>query len=79
MTPINQPIVELWTAVFGELPPITTSDAMMLEVLVRHLPLAPPYGQPEIRTQLSTGARPTRWGDSAIEQVDRSIAEFRVA
>ena len=36
----------LWTEVFGE-PPSVTADAKLLsEMLVRHLPPAPPYGEP---------------------------------
>ena len=37
----------LWAEVFGE-PPSVNADAKLLgELLVRHLPPAPPYGEPD--------------------------------
>ena len=39
-------IEALWAQVFGE-PPAARADASMLaDVLIRHLPPAPPYGDP---------------------------------
>jgi hypothetical protein len=37
-------IASLWASVFGEPPPVIGGDALMLEILVRYLPPAPPYG-----------------------------------
>jgi hypothetical protein len=38
-------IEALWVSVFGEPPPVSGSPGLMVEILVRHLPLAPPYGE----------------------------------
>ena len=45
MTQIDRDIGLLWSEVFGEPPPITAAPDMVLDVLVRCLPLAPPYGE----------------------------------
>lgn len=44
-----QPEIEaLWASVFGGPPPVTGTAALMLEILIRHLPPAPPYGEPAV-------------------------------
>jgi hypothetical protein len=45
MSGVDQDIEALWTAVFGEPPPVTATAEVMLDILVRHLPPAPPYRQ----------------------------------
>jgi hypothetical protein len=45
MSDVDQDIEALWTAVFGEPPPVTATAEVMLDILVRHLPAAPPYRQ----------------------------------
>jgi hypothetical protein len=39
----KQELEALWCEVFGEPPPINAEPALLSEILVRHLPLAPPY------------------------------------
>jgi hypothetical protein len=45
MTPTDQAIHALWASVFGEPPPVTAAPELLIKILVRHLPLAPPYGE----------------------------------
>jgi hypothetical protein len=47
MSGLHSELQALWIEVFGE-PPSVNADAKLLsELLVRYLPPAPPYGQPE--------------------------------
>jgi len=39
----KQELEALWRAVFGEPPSIEADASMLSEILVRHLPPAPPY------------------------------------
>jgi hypothetical protein len=39
----KQELEALWREVFGEPPPISAEPSMLSEILVRHLPRAPPY------------------------------------
>jgi hypothetical protein len=39
----KQELEALWREVFGEPPPINAEPSMLSEILVRHLPPAPPY------------------------------------
>jgi hypothetical protein len=39
----KQELEALWRAVFGEPPSIEADPSMLSEILVRHLPPAPPY------------------------------------
>ena len=43
MPSAKQELEGLWRAVFGEPPSIEADPAILTAVLVRHLPLAPPY------------------------------------
>ena len=36
----------LWAEVFGEAPSVRADPGMLTDVLIRHLPSAPPYGDP---------------------------------
>jgi hypothetical protein len=44
MTQARLELEALWTAAFGGPPPVEASAALLSEILVRCLPLAPPYG-----------------------------------
>lgn len=41
-------IEALWSEVFGEAPACRADPRMLADVLIRHLPPAPPYGDPLI-------------------------------
>ncbi|HXQ09396.1 MAG TPA: hypothetical protein VN805_00180 [Caulobacteraceae bacterium] len=43
MSSAKQELEALWREVFGEPPSINADPAMLSEILVRHLPPAPPY------------------------------------
>jgi hypothetical protein len=46
MSRYDPEIEALWTSVFGEPPPISGAGELILEILIRYLPPAPPYGAP---------------------------------
>jgi hypothetical protein len=58
----KQELEALWRAVFGEPPSINADPAMLSEILVRHLPRAPPYidGEDAAAGERSAGRRVAR-------------------
>lgn len=42
----RQQIEALWAEVFGEAPVVRADPQVLADMLVRHLPPAPPYGDP---------------------------------
>jgi hypothetical protein len=52
-------ILSLWRAVFGGPPAIDADPRLLADLLVRHLPAAPPYGEVErARGEPMTAAEP---------------------
>jgi hypothetical protein len=43
MSELRHGVYALWRAVFGQPPPIEAAPRLLCDLLVRHLPAAPPY------------------------------------
>lgn len=46
MTELRRGVHALWQAIFGEPPSVDAEPSLLCELLVRHMPPAPPYGGP---------------------------------
>lgn len=57
MSSAKQELEALWREVFGEPPSINADPALLSEILVRHLPPAPPYVAGDETTAGERGAR----------------------
>jgi hypothetical protein len=64
----KQELEALWREVFGEPPSINADPAMLSEILVRHLPPAPPYidGEEAAAGRNGMGASPDEPDDDAM-------------
>jgi hypothetical protein len=63
----GEEVEALWVSVFGEPAPITAAPELLLEILVRHMPLAPPYGAPGAAAGDSSTAEDASPRDDAAE------------
>lgn len=60
MTPTEQDVEALWADLFGGPPPIKAAPGLLLDILVRHMPLAPPYEPRSARRPIHDHDRTTQ-------------------